>query len=89
MGKGRFGSVFIVQHNSTKFVAAAKQISLEKASPKLIERLVYEIKIQSFLKHQNILELYKYYKENNNLYLLLELGSGSLWDRLRTKKYFA
>lgn len=50
--------------------------------------MIYEIKIQSFVKHQNILELYKYYKEGSNLYLLLELGSGSLWDRLRQKKFF-
>ena len=57
-------------------------------SPKLIERLIYEIKIQSFVKHENILELYKYYKEGNFLYLVLELGSGSLFDRLRQKKFF-
>jgi serine/threonine protein kinase len=55
LGKGRFGSVYMVQHNLTKFVAAVKQISLEKVSPKLIERLIYEIKIQSFVKHENIL----------------------------------
>ena len=89
LGKGRFGSVYIVQHNTSNFVGAVKQISLDKASPKLIERLVYEIKIQTFVKHQNILELYKYYKEGNYLYLLIELGSGSLWDKLRVKKYFS
>ena len=58
-------------------------------SPKLIERLIYEIKIQSFVRHQNILDLYKYYKEGNNLYLIIELGGSSLWDRLRQKKYFS
>lgn len=51
LGKGRFGCVYMVQHNLTKFVAAVKQISLEKVSSKLIERLVYEIKLQSFAKH--------------------------------------
>jgi hypothetical protein len=55
LGKGRFGNVYRVQHNASKFVAAVKQISLAKISPKLIERLVYEIKIQSFLKHENCL----------------------------------
>ena len=71
LGKGRFGSVYIVQHNTSKFVGAVKQIALDNASPKLIERLIYEIKIQTFVKHQNILELYKYYKEGNYLYLLI------------------
>ena len=55
LGKGKFGNVYRAQHNFSKFVVAAKQISLAKVSPKLIERLVYEIKIQSFLKHEHCL----------------------------------
>lgn len=55
LGKGRFGNVYRAQHNFSKFVAAAKQISLAKVSAKLIERLIYEIKIQSFIKHEHCL----------------------------------
>lgn len=61
-------------HNQTGSVYAAKQISLEKVTPKLIERLIAEIKIQFYLKHENCLELYKFYKENKNIYLILEIG---------------
>jgi serine/threonine protein kinase len=89
LGKGRFGNVYRAQHNTTKFLTAVKQISLSKVSSKLIERLVYEIKIQSFLKHEHCLELYKYYKESANLYLVLELGESSLFDKLREKKFFS
>ena len=87
MGKGRFGNVFIGQHIQTKSIYAIKQIALEKICPKLIERLVWELKIQFFIKHENCLELYKFYKENNSIYLVLELGERSLFDLLREKQY--
>ena len=51
LGKGRFGNVYRAEHNISKFLVAVKQISLAKVSSKLIERLIYEIKIQSFVKH--------------------------------------
>lgn len=62
LGKGRFGNVQMAYHNATGSVYAAKQISLEKVTPKLIERLIAEIKIQFYLKHENCLQLYKFYK---------------------------
>jgi aurora kinase len=49
--------------------------------------LVWELKIQFFIKHENCLELYKFYKENNSIYLVLELGERSLFDLLREKQY--
>lgn len=88
LGKGRFGNVCMAFHNLTGSVYAVKKISLEKVTPKLVERLIAQIKIQFFLKHENCLELYKYYKENKNLYLVLEIGESSLFDVLRDKKFF-
>lgn len=55
LGKGRFGNVCLAVHSQTGSVYAAKQISLEKVTPKLIERLIAEIKIQFYLKHENCL----------------------------------
>jgi serine/threonine protein kinase len=62
LGKGRFGNVCLAVHNQTGSIYAVKQISLEKVTPKLVERLIAEIKIQFYLKHENCLELYKFYK---------------------------
>lgn len=75
-------------NNATGSVYAAKQISLEKVSSKLIERLIAEIKIQFYLEHENCLKLYKFYKENKSIYLILEVGESSLFDLLREKRFF-
>jgi len=40
LGKGRFGNVCTAIHNQTGSIYAVKQISLEKVTPKLIERLI-------------------------------------------------
>lgn len=40
LGKGRFGNVQMAFHNATGSVYAVKKISLEKVTPKLIERLI-------------------------------------------------
>ena len=89
LGKGRFGNVQMAYHIATGSVYAAKQISLEKVTPKLIERLIAQIKIQFYLKHENCLQLYKFYKENKTLYLILEIGECSLFDLLRQKRFFS
>ena len=88
LGKGRFGNVYKAQHLSTGFVCAVKQISLAQMSAKLAERLTWEMKIQSFLRHEHCLELYKYYREGSSLFLVVELGECSLFDKLREKRYF-
>ena len=88
LGKGRFGNVCMAMHNLTSSVYAAKQISLEEMTPRLVERLIAEIKIQFSLEHENCLKLYKFYKESKNLYLILEIGESSLFDILRLKRFF-
>lgn len=88
LGQGRFGNVYLVQHNESKTMYAAKQIKLEKVSEKLINRIIFEMKIQFYLEHENCLQLYKFYKEDQSIYLILELGELSLFDLLREKKFF-
>jgi aurora kinase len=58
-------------------------------SVKLEERLLAEIKIQSYLDHKNCLKLYKWFNEKKHLYLILELGQQSLFDILRKKRYLS
>lgn len=74
LGKGRFGNVSMVRHTPSGCVYAIKDISTEKMTSKLEQRLLAEIKIQSFLEHKHCLQLYKCFSEGKHLYLVLELG---------------
>lgn len=71
LGKGRFGNVSMVRHLPTGAIYAIKDISTEKMSVKLEQRLLAEIKIQSFLDHKHCLQMYKCFNEKKHLYLIL------------------
>ena len=71
LGKGRFGNVSMVRHTPSGSVYAIKDISTEKMTNKLEQRLLAEIKIQSFLEHKHCLQLYKCFCEGKHLYLVL------------------
>lgn len=43
---------------------------------KFIGQLIREIKIQSYLDHPNIVQLYSFFADEDNLYLMLELCCG-------------
>ena len=71
LGKGRFGNVSMVRHLPTGAIYAIKDISTEKMTPKLEQRLLAEIKIQTFLDHDHCLQLFKCFNEGKHLYLVL------------------
>lgn len=55
-------------------------------NPKTLTQRIREIKIQSFLDHPNIVQLYSVFVEDNDLYLLMELCySGNLYHHLRSE----
>jgi aurora kinase len=56
----------------------------------ILDQLVREIKIQSYLDHHNITKLYGFFDDNLYLYLVLELAlSGQLYTILKDKKRFS
>ncbi len=55
----------------------------------MAEQLTREIKIQSFLDHQNITKLYTYFHDSTYLYLILELACGGhVYSLLKDRKKF-
>lgn len=55
-----------------------------------MSRLINELKIQSYLKHPNIVQLYGIFHDHDNIYILLELGSeGQLYTKLRRKERYS
>lgn len=60
--------------------------TLINRKPKSLELLILELKIQSFLRHPNIVELYGYFDNKKTFFILLELAShGSLYEIMKKK----
>jgi serine/threonine protein kinase len=57
-----------------------------RQDPRLLTQRIREIKIQSYLDHPNIVQLYAVFVEEGDLYLLMELCySGTLFNALRAE----
>jgi serine/threonine protein kinase len=83
LGEGKFGCVNLVKHKRTNSLFALKKIpkQLIKANM-MIDQLALEIRIQSCLKHSNILEMYGCFDDKTHLYIILEyMDGGTLYQR--------
>lgn len=48
-----------------------------------------EMKMQLFFKHPNVLKLYGYFHDQENIYLVLEfMEEGTLFNKLKKAKHF-
>lgn len=65
--------MFIAQHKKSGFVCALKRINKQNIDQKLLIQVIREIKIQSFLKHPNIVKMYTFFSDAQYVYLMLEL----------------
>ena len=82
LGKGRFGLVYKAKEiNSNQTIALKmmdKNIILQY---QLINLVKTEIEIQTRLNHPNIIKMYGYFYDINNIYTVSELANyGSLFD---------
>lgn len=52
-----------------------------------LEQFIRELKIQAFLNHPNIIDVYGFFHDDNNFYSLLELGcDGQLYSIIAQNK---
>ncbi|KAJ0395099.1 hypothetical protein ATCC90586_001496 [Pythium insidiosum] len=84
LGKGGFASCYEVLCEQTQRRLACKLVSKESlAKPKAINK----IKIHKSLQHPNVVAFDRYFEDDNNAYILLELcRNQSLSDLLRRRK---
>ncbi|KAG5980202.1 hypothetical protein E4U55_004293 [Claviceps digitariae] len=93
LGKGAYGTVFLVKQRATGRLYAQKQ--LKKASlvvhKKLIEQTKTERQIlESVNRHPFVVKLYYAFQDLEKLYLILEYGQGGeLFTHLNTEKMFS
>ena len=80
--------MFLVKHKKTGFVCALKIIKKTTIKEeKVDDQLVREIKIQAYLKHNNVVALYGFFSDYFNVYLLMELCTdGHLFDILKLRR---
>lgn len=73
LGEGKFGIVYQAFHKETRSLYALKKISKKVIKSNLmVDQLLQEIKIQSYCNHENILKVYGFFDDSENIYLILE-----------------
>jgi NIMA (never in mitosis gene a)-related kinase 10 len=89
IGSGAFGRVHKVKKKNSNYFLAMKEIqtySLSSMKDKSLGEIVNEVTIiRNNLKHPNIVRYFKTFKENDNLYIVMELIDGEpLSQHVRT-----
>ena len=85
LGKGRFGDVYLARELKSNYIVALKILKKTEIQRLGAEKLVVrEINIHSFLDHKNIIKLYGFFHDDNNIYLILEYApDGELYKELK------
>lgn len=87
LGSGGFGVVYKCRHRQTKQTRAVKVIPTKKI--KNMETFLHEIHIMQKLDHPNVLKLYEYFLEDDDVYLITEIcKGGELFDRIVEKEFY-
>lgn len=88
LGSGGFAKVYEYQNielNTSVAIKIIEKKSLTK--PRLLQKLVSEIKIQKSLNHSHIVKLHSYIEDSDHVYIILDLCShNSLNDLLKRRK---
>ena len=85
LGRGKYGRVYLTRHRQSQFICAVKVLSLQQLYRHGVEtQLRREVEIQCHLRHRNILRLYAYFFDAQNMYLVLEYAQhGELYEQLK------
>ena len=84
IGKGGFGKVWKVCHKETEKVYVIKVMCKQNIiSQKMTEQINREIEIMYKINHPHIIKLINHFEDDENLYLIMELGAkGQLFSLL-------
>lgn len=88
LGKGSLGDVYVALEKSLGFICVIKKMSKKHIQEaKVQQHIIREIKIQSYLNHNQLTSIYGYFHDEDHLYLILELlPYGSLQQVKKKRK---
>ncbi|ETV82562.1 AUR protein kinase, variant [Aphanomyces astaci] len=91
LGRGKFGSVYLVREKKSQYIVALKVLQKAQLSKANVEhQLRREIEIQSHLRHKNILRLFGYFYDDKRIYLIIEFAAhGELYKKLQKAVRFS
>jgi serine/threonine protein kinase len=82
LGKGKFGNVYQAKQRGSNHSVALKVIFKAQMQNSMAHRMLKrEVEIQYRLQHENILNLYGYFQDAKNLYLILEFAEGGEYTK--------
>lgn len=88
LGGGKFGTVYKALNVKSRTLYALKKIPKKILKDNLmVDQFTLEVKLQTFMKHDNILDLYGVFDDKEHVYLILEyMSDGTLYSQLKRKK---
>ena len=86
LGKGSYGTVFMVRRHADKLIYAMKKICIEKLSTKRRKDALNEVRVLASLKHENIIRYHEAFIVRTSLYVVMELARGDLNQHIRAAK---
>lgn len=91
IGKGGFGEVKKVKHKQLDITRALKIIKKSRyTTPAEIKTIKNEINLMKVVDHPNIVKLFEFFEDHENIYILTELcNGGQLFDAILQKKSFS
>ena len=86
LGKGHFGSVYLVTSKLTNKLYAMKEILSSKyTSQEELNQVEKEIKLLENLRHPHVITYFNSFKENGNIYIIIEYINGGNLEELLIK----
>jgi aurora kinase A len=91
LGSGKFGTVYLARERRSEYIFALKVLHKSQLIRHGLEnQLRREIEIQNHLRHPNILRMFNYFWDEENIYLFLEMApGGEVFEYLRKKGKFS
>ncbi|XP_068123217.1 serine/threonine-protein kinase Nek5 [Hyperolius riggenbachi] len=87
IGEGAFGKAFLGRARRDNMQCVIKEISLSKMPPKERQASEKEVTLLSKMKHPNIVSFFTSFKEQNNLYIVMEYcDCGDLANRIAKQR---